>query len=156
MRGQGRIVVYLANQNNLIMDVHFYESGWRSTQYMAALLLPFTPPNEFDTIMYSLERQSWIRLQPCMQQIAVLGLMQQCSNWQKVVVLKQLINQRTPTEYCAINCTAMALVVPKHRSVLCTVLSLVLIIYQYYLNLQAPISDQKAVYTVLWSYRPQT
>jgi len=28
MRGQGKIiVVYLANQNNLIMDVHFYESG---------------------------------------------------------------------------------------------------------------------------------
>ena len=27
MRGLGRIVVYLANQNNLIMDVHFYESG---------------------------------------------------------------------------------------------------------------------------------
>jgi len=36
---------------------------------------------------------------------------------------------------CTINCTAIALVVPKHCSVVCTVLSLVLATYQYCLIL---------------------
>jgi len=106
-----------------------------STQYMTALFLPFTPPNEFDTIMYSLERWLWIRLQPCMQYIVVLGLLQHCSIWKKVVVLKQLIRQRSPTKYrCELrvisyvlttNCTTIALILLKHHSVICTILAFV-------------------------------
>ena len=44
-----------------------YWSVLMSKRCMTALLLPFTPPNAFDTIMYSLKRWRWIRLQPCMQ-----------------------------------------------------------------------------------------
>ena len=57
------------------------ESGSDASQYwstseqcMMALLLPFTPPNAFNTIIYSLEH--WWRdyLRPCIQHIIVLRL----------------------------------------------------------------------------------
>ena len=106
MRGQGKIiVVYLANQNNLITDVHFYESG--TAQYpVYDGSAPAVYTSQWIRHHYVFTgTMVWIRLQPCMQYIVVLGLLQHCSNWKKVVVLKQLIRQRSPTKYrCELIC----------------------------------------------------
>ena len=49
-----------------------------SEQCMMTLLLLVTPPNAFDTIIYSLEHWWRVYLQPCMQHVIILRLLRQC------------------------------------------------------------------------------
>ena len=145
--------------------------AWHSTRCMMALLLPPTPPNccrkslgcmnptslcihwnDDDGFVCSLGCNRSSCQDYCNN--AVFSR-RRCFNQQKVVVLKQLFSQRSPTGYCCEQRVIfmydqqyrhIALIVPKHPSVLCTILAFVFEIQQYHLILQTPISGYQRVH----------